>query len=117
MGKLPILFVGRVVSKGPEWLSLWTFLEGIPKTTIQTGAEMFIFLNHCPQPENYYLFKLNEKILTSESPLSIFLALTSIVKTSKNVAKESSIKTLNNVLKRFSSDKYDNKMKRLHCNM
>ena len=71
---------------------------------LQTAAEMFIYLTHCPSPEYYKLIDFMEYLLTSESPSKIILAMTSIM---TNVKKQTSIKIFNYIMKRFDLHEYE----------
>ena len=76
--------------------------ENVTGETLQTAGEMFIYLTICPHkllPFYYNLFK-------TSSPTQIALALTSVIKTSQNSAKEVSIQLLNKLLE--NSAQYQN---------
>ena len=56
--------------------------------TLETAAETFTYLNKCPNELLHFV----KMYLKSESPRNILLLFTSIMKVSKNAAKESSVK-------------------------
>ena len=76
--------------------------ENLTGDTLQIAGEMFIYLSICPHkllPFYYDLFK-------TASPEQIALALTSVIKTSQNSAKEVSVQLLNKLL--ANSTQYQN---------
>ena len=62
--------------------------KNITKQTLETAAEVFTYLNFCPNRLFYFV----RDILKYESPRNILLSLASIMKVSENAAKECSVK-------------------------
>ena len=63
----------------------------ISERILHTAAEMFTYLNYCPTAEAKTLSIFLQDLFTSSSAKNILLALTSMMKSSKNSEKESSI--------------------------
>ena len=70
------------------------FYENITEKNLQTGAEMFTYLNFCP-PKN--LIKFYKELLLLKSPKHIILAMTNIMKTRKNAEKLTATKIWNKI--------------------
>ena len=70
------------------------FYENITEKNLQTGAEMFTYLNFCP-PKN--LIKFYKELLLLKSPKQIILAMTNIMKTRKNAEKLTATKIWNKI--------------------
>ena len=62
--------------------------ESVSDETLQFAANLFTYLNYCPNKDFHVLLS----IIKSESAKNIFLALTSMMKTSQNAGQKSSIK-------------------------
>ena len=62
--------------------------NNITKQTLKTAAEVFTYLNFCPNRLFYFV----RDILKYESSRNILLSLASIMKVSENAAKECSVK-------------------------
>ena len=75
----------------------------IPTGIFKSAAEIFTYLNYCP-PKLYFFMK---GLLKTDSPTSIILALTSIIKSSRNAAKESSIEIFLKAMNDFKLNTYE----------
>ena len=87
-----------------EKLELKTFYDSnktVSDKTLQVAAEMFIYLNYCPR----YISFL-EDLIKYDSAKNILLALTSMIQTSQNAAKESSTKVFLKALELFELSYY-----------
>ena len=69
---------------------------------LQTGAEMFIYLNFCPPK----LLKFYEDLLVQGSIKDIILAFTNIMKTRRNAEMLSTTKTWNKIREKLKFLKY-----------
>ena len=63
--------------------------ENVTEDSLQTGAEMFTYLNFCPPKALQKFFK---KLFLYGSTKDIILAVTNIIKTRKNAEKSTAIK-------------------------
>ena len=77
--------------------------ENITEKNLQTGAEMFTYLNFCP-PKS--LIKFYEELLLQKSPKDIILAMTNIMKTRKNAEKLTATKILSKIEYSLKNLKY-----------
>lgn len=73
--------------------------ENIEKETLDLAAQMFIYINFCPD-ENYLLFL--KDLFKKDSLQNMLLSLSSIKKTTQNAVKKSSSLILNMLLRKFS---------------
>ena len=69
--------------------------ENISKGTFQKVAEMFTYLNYCPPN---LLLSFYKNLLMTASPKNIVIAMTNILKTTQNAAKESSLKVFEKIM-------------------
>ena len=76
--------------------------ENVTGETLQTAGEMFIYVSVCP----HALISFYHDLFKTSSSREILLALTSIMKTSQNSAKETSVKLFSKLLK--NSVQFDN---------
>ena len=70
--------------------------KNVSDVTLQFSANIFTYLNYCPTKEFYVL-----SIIKSESAKNIFLALTSMMKTSQNAGKQSYTKIFTKAMEIF----------------
>ena len=77
--------------------------KNLTEKNLQTGAEMFTYLNFCP-PKN--LIKFYKELLLLKSPKHIILAMTNIMKTRKNAEKLTATKIWNKIENSWKYLKY-----------
>ena len=77
--------------------------EKIKDETLQTAAEMFTFLNYCPDTFE----SLISHIIKTGTTKEIILALTSTIKSSRKVVKKSSIKIFQKLMENLNLRTYE----------
>ena len=78
----------------------------VSEIILQTAADMFTYLNFCPSAEARTLSNFLQDLFNSRSAKNILLALTSIMKSSKNAKKESSTKIFMKAMEIFKLSTY-----------
>ena len=82
-----------------------TTYKNVSERTLQTAAEMFTYLNQCPQEHKLLSFY---KDLFKSAPLKdVILALTSIMKTTNNLEKEKSVNIFRKVMESINLLNYE----------
>ena len=69
----------------------------VSKTTLQTAAEMFFYLNYCPDK----LLLLIQHVLKNESPKDIILAFTNLLKHPRKIIREATMTIFQKVIESF----------------
>ena len=82
-----------------------TSYENVSERTLETAAEMFTYLNQCPQ--EHKLLSFYKDLFKSASPKDIILALTSIMKTTNNLEKEKSVNIFRKVMESINLLNYE----------
>ena len=81
-------------------------LNNVTTETLQTAAEIFIYLTYCPK---ITLIQFYKQLLEHDSPKEIILALTSIIKKSTDAPiKDTSIKIFSKAMRIFKLNSYIN---------
>ena len=96
----------KKIEKELGWNAKTALYENISKETLETAAEMFTYLNHCPQ--EHKLLSFYKYLFKTASPKDIILALTSIMKTTKDLEKEKSENIFRKVMESFKLLTYEN---------
>ena len=77
--------------------------ENITEDILQSGAEMFTYLNFCPPKK---LIKFYKELLLKRSTKDIILAMTNIMKTRRNAEKSSAIIIWRKIYEKLRNLKY-----------
>ena len=77
--------------------------KNVTDKTLQTAAEMFMYLNICPKK---HLNEFLKELTISASPRKILLALISVIKTTRNAAKIISTKIFIKAMEMFQLQNY-----------
>ena len=93
------------VEKELEFNAKTTLYENVSERTLQTAAEMFTYLNQCPQ--EHKLLSFYKDLFKSASPKDIILALTSVMKTTNNLEKEKSVNIFRKVMESINLLNYE----------
>ena len=83
-----------------------TLNENAPMKTLQISGEMFTYLNSCPSSFKKIL-SFTKYLIENETPSQIMLALTSLIKTSKNAAKDRAVEIFTKAMETFHLLQYE----------
>ena len=83
-----------------------TLNENVPMKTLQISGEMFTYLNSCPSSFKKIL-SFTKYLIENETPRQIMLAFTSIIKTSKNAAKDRAVEIFTKAMETFHLLQYE----------
>ena len=81
-----------VVEEELKLNTTYSINKDVSDETLQVAVDLFTYLNFCPTPEFRTLSSIVKHLANSKSAKNILLALTSIMKTSKNAVNNSSAK-------------------------
>ena len=81
----------------------FTLQENIPDETLETTAQMFMFLNFCPPK----LLSFMKFILKTGTPREIILAMTIVTKSSQNASKKGAINFFYKAMESLNLSQYE----------
>ena len=76
----------------------YTLYENIPEDILQTGAEMYTYLNYCPSK----IMQFYDHLFLEGSIKHIILAVTNIIKTRRNAERETAMDIWNRIEKELT---------------
>ena len=95
--------INNVENKTTNLIDYYYYDENVTKNILQTGAEMFTYLNFCPPKK---LLQFYKELLLQRSTKDIILAMTNIMKTRRNSEKSTATKIWRKMAKKLIYLKY-----------
>ena len=95
--------IDNVEKKTTNLKDYYYYDENVTKNILQTGAEMFTYLNFCPPKK---LLQFYKELLLQRSTKDIILAMTNIMKTRRNSEKSSATIIWNKIDQKLKNLKY-----------